>query len=598
MNVTKENPGGGDPPRPVLSVRGLTIDVATPEGARSVVEDISFDLQHGETLCLAGESGSGKSMTALAIMGLLPQPMARVSAGSITLADGTELAGRQESQFRKIRARRIAMIFQEPMTSLNPVMTIGRQLAEVLLEHGMCTASEAQSRALELLEDVRITDADKRLKQYPHELSGGMRQRVMIAIALACAPEILIADEPTTALDVTVQAEVLELIRALQCEHGTTVLMITHDMGVVAEMADRVLVMRDGREEEAAPVKSLFASPHTAYAQELLAAVPQLGFSPERTEPDRSTEVVNVEGLSVKFPMRSGVLNRVTAHVHAVEDVSFQIAPGETLALVGESGCGKSTIGKALLGLVPSEGSVRVEGAQVVGVSQAALKPVRRNIQMVFQDPGASLDARMQVGKQVAEPLIVHQVASGSDLQDRVEWLFRRVGLTPEQIDRYPHEFSGGQRQRVCIARALALRPKVIVADESVSALDVSVQAQVLDLLRELQEEEGLAYLFISHDMAVIDQVADRVAVMNLGQMVEAGSREQVLRNPSHPYTRRLLSAVPVPDPTRKRPPVLPRDGEIGSPVYPKGQVPKKLSMRQISPGHWVAEPPTGARVA
>ena len=575
--------------RPVLSVRGLTVQVATPTGAKTVVEDISFDLARGETLCLAGESGSGKSMTALAIMGLLPQPMARVAAGSITLADGTELAGLSEAAFRKVRANRIAMIFQEPMTSLNPVMTIGRQLTEVLLEHRVCSRAEAPARARALLEDVHITDAERRLKQYPHELSGGMRQRVMIAIALACSPEILIADEPTTALDVTVQAEVLELIRALQREHGTTVLMITHDMGVVAEMADRVVVMRNGREEEAAPVRALFAAPETPYARALLAAVPRLGDAPARPDRDTRASVVEADGLSVRFPMRGGVLNRVTAHVHAVEDVSFRIAPGETLALVGESGCGKSTIGKALLGLVPTTGSIRVDGKQVVGVSQAGLKPVRRNIQMVFQDPGASLDARMPVGAQVAEPLLVHGIASGSELTDRVAWLFNRVGLTADQMDRYPHEFSGGQRQRICIARALALRPKVIVADESVSALDVSVQAQVLELLRELQEEEGLAYLFISHDMAVIDQVADRVAVMNLGQMVETGTREQVLRNPSHPYTRRLLSAVPIPDPTRKRPPVLAREGEIGSPVWPRGQGPERLPLEQVAPGHWVA---------
>ncbi len=592
MSPAENNPGRGDAPRPVLSVRGLTIQVATPNGAKTVLEDISFDLNQGETLCLAGESGSGKSMTALAIMGLLPQPMARITAGSISLADGTELSSRTEAEFRKIRARRISMIFQEPMTSLNPVMTIGSQLAEVLLEHEMCSAAEAPARALALLKDVRITDAEKRLRQYPHELSGGMRQRVMIAIALACDPQILIADEPTTALDVTVQAEVLELIRALQREHGTTVLMITHDMGVVAEMADRVLVMRSGKQEEAAPVKELFATPRTDYARALLAAVPRLGDSPARPTPDRKQDILDVEGLSVRFPMRSGLLNRVTANVHAVENVRFKIAPGETLALVGESGCGKSTIGKALLGLVPSEGSIRVDGDQVVGVGQAALKQVRRNIQMVFQDPGASLDSRMTVGAQVAEPLQVHGIATGSELRDRVEWLFRRVGLTPDQMDRYPHEFSGGQRQRICIARALALRPKVIVADESVSALDVSVQAQVLELLRELQEEEKLAYLFISHDMAVIDQVADRVAVMNLGQMLETGSREQVLRNPAHPYTRRLLSAVPIPDPTRKRPPVLPRVGEVGTPVFKKGQGPEPSALNEIAPGHWVAAHP------
>jgi len=581
--------GRGDAPRPVLTVAGLTVQVATPDGAKPVVEDLSFTLNAGETLCLAGESGSGKSMTALAIMGLLPQPMARIAEGSIRLADGTELVGRRERDLRRIRANRISMIFQEPMTSLNPVMTIGTQLTEVLLEHKVCRPAEAPARALALLRDVQITDAEKRLGQYPHELSGGMRQRVMIAIALACEPEILIADEPTTALDVTVQAEVLELIRALQRDRGTTVLMITHDMGVVAEMADRVVVMRHGRQEEAAPVGTLFATPKTAYAQELLDAVPRLGHAPGRPAPDRTRAVVDVSELTVRFPMRGGVLNRVRAQVHAVEGVSFRISPGETLALVGESGCGKSTIGKALLGLVPWTGSIRIDGKQMAGLSAKGLKPVRRNIQMIFQDPGASLDARMTVGRQVAEPLIIHDLASGAELQDRVEYLFRRVGLTPDQIDRYPHEFSGGQRQRICIARALALRPKAIVADESVSALDVSVQAQVLDLLRELQEEEGLAYLFISHDMAVIDQVADRVAVMNLGQIVETGTRDQVLRDPAHPYTRRLLSAVPIPDPTRLREPVLPRDGEVGSPVWPLGQGPARLPLVERDPGHWVA---------
>ena len=581
--------GRGADPRPVLGVAGLTIQVATPTGAQSVVEDLSFDLMRGETLCLAGESGSGKSMTALAIMGLLPQPMARVAGGSIRLADGIELAGLSEAAFRKVRAKRISMIFQEPMTSLNPVMTIGRQLTEVLLEHDECTASEAPGRALALLRDVRITDAERRLKQYPHELSGGMRQRVMIAMALACNPEILIADEPTTALDVTVQAEVLDLIRALQREHGTTVLMITHDMGVVAEMADRVIVMRDGRQVESAEVGPLFAAPNTDYARRLLAAVPRLGKAPPRPVPDRTQAVVVADDLSVRFDLRGGIVNRVQARVHAVEGVSFRIAPGETLALVGESGCGKSTIGKALLGLVDWTGSIRVAGQQMRGLSPAGLKPVRRNIQMVFQDPGASLDARMTVGQQVAEPLVVHGLASGSELTDRVAALFGRVGLTPDHMARFPHEFSGGQRQRICIARALALRPKVIVADEAVSALDVSVQAQVLDLMRELQQDEGLAYLFISHDMAVVEQVADRVAVMNLGQIIETGSREQVLGNPQHAFTRRLLAAVPVPDPTYRRPPVPPRGAAPVSPVWPIGQEPRRVHLADIGGGHWVA---------
>ncbi|MGV6847333.1 MAG: ABC transporter ATP-binding protein [Marinibacterium sp.] len=539
---------------PVLAVDRLRVEVATPDGAKPVVQDLSFDLAAGETLCLAGESGSGKSMTALAIMGLLPQPMARVASGTIRLAEGVDLARLSEDGFRSIRARRVSMIFQEPMTSLNPVMTVGAQLAEVLLEHEVCPRSQLRARSLKLLQDVRLSEPERRLGQYPHELSGGMRQRVMIAMALACNPEVLIADEPTTALDVTVQAEILDLIRALQREHGTAVLMITHDMGVVAEMADRVVVMRAGRQEEAAPVEPLFSAPQSAYAQALLAAVPRLGDAPPRAPVDSGRPpVVEVRGLQVAFDLRGGLLNRVTSQFHAVDGIDFSIAPGETLALVGESGCGKSSTGKALLGLVPWQGSVCISGRQTRGLSPRAMKPVLRDIQMVFQDPAASLDARMTVGRQVAEPLLIHGVAFGAELEDRVEWLFRRVGLDSDQMRRYPHEFSGGQRQRICIARALALSPKVIVADESVSALDVSVQAQVLELLAELQREEGLAYLFISHDMAVIDQVSDRVAVMMQGRIVETGSRDQVLRNPAHRYTRRLLEAVPVPDPTARR---------------------------------------------
>ena len=580
------DPGRGEQ-RPVLSVRDLNVQVATPSGAMTVLDGIDFDLMPGETLCLAGESGSGKSMTALSIMGLLPKPTARITGGSIRLGD-TELTQLDEAGYRDVRAARIAMIFQEPMTSLNPVLRIGTQLQEVLLEHRVCTRAEARVHALRLLEDVRLTDPERRLKQYPHELSGGMRQRVMIAMALACDPEILIADEPTTALDVTVQAEILDLIRALKAEHGTAVLMITHDMGVVAEMADRVIVLRHGQALERAPVRELFSAPQTSYARELLAAVPRLGSAPARPAPEAGPPVLDVADLTVRFDVHGGLMNRTVARVHAVEGVDFAIAPGETLALVGESGCGKSTIGKALLGLVPWTGSIRVAGRHAAGLSARRLKPLRRDIQMVFQDPGASLDARMPVGRQVAEPLQVHGLARGSELEERTAWLFRRVGLSPDQMRRYPHEFSGGQRQRICIARALALRPKVIVADESTSALDVSVQAQVLDLLRELQAEEGIAYLFISHDMAVIDQVADRVAVMRLGQIVEHGSRDAVLRSPAHPYTQRLLAAVPVPDPARSRP-TLRSDREPASPMRPVGDTPQRHTLREIAAGHWTA---------
>ena len=567
--------------RPVLCVRDLCVQVATPEGAATVVDGLSFEVARGETLCLAGESGSGKSMTALAIMGLLPQPMARIAGGSIRLGD-TELAGLSEAAYRDVRAARIAMIFQEPMTSLNPVLRIGAQLTEVLLAHRACPRREARARAARLLADVRLTEPKRRLAQYPHELSGGMRQRVMIAMALACEPELLIADEPTTALDVTVQAEILDLVRTLSAERGTAALLITHDMGVVAEMADRVVVLRGGRVVEAASVAALFAAPRTTYARELLAAVPRLGQAPTRARRDAPEAVLEVGGLHVTFGARGGLLGRATRGVRAVEDASFSIPSGQTLALVGESGSGKSTIGRALVGLVPWHGSIRVAGRQTRGLGAAAMRAVRRDIQMVFQDPGASLDARMTVGAQVAEPLVVHAAARGSELADRTEWLFRRVGLSPDQMNRHPHEFSGGQRQRVCLARALALDPKVIVADECTSALDVGVQAQVLDLLQELQDERGVAYLFISHDMAVVDRMADAVAVMRLGRIVELGPRDAVLRAPAHPYTERLLAAVPVPDPTRARPPRPPADALSEAP-------PPALPLREVAAGHWSA---------
>ncbi len=586
MRPELEN-GRGDTVRPVLTVRDLTVQVATGDGGKTVLDHLSFDLHPGETLALAGESGSGKSMTALAIMGLLPRPMARITDGSIRLGD-TDLAGLSDRRYRKVRARRISMIFQEPMTSLNPLMTIERQLCEVLLEHGMCTRGEAPARALKLLRDLRLTDPERRLKQYPHELSGGMRQRVMIAIALACEPEILIADEPTTALDVTVQAEILDLIRLMQKEHGTAVLMITHDMGVVAEMADRVIIMREGKPEECASVGDIFSTPQSAYARKLLAAVPRLGHAPDRPVKASAHRLVEVDDLSVRFDVTGGIFNRTVARLHAVEGASFRIRAGETLALVGESGSGKSTIGKALLDLVPWDGSVRIDGQQTRGLSRHAMRPVLRDIQMIFQDPGASLDSRMTVGEQVVEPLQVHSLASGSELSDRAEFLFRRVGLSADMLSRYPHEFSGGQRQRVCIARALSLSPKVIVADESVSALDVSVQAEVLDLLQELQDEDGLAYLFISHDMAVIDQVADRVMVLRLGQVMEEGPRDAVLHDPQHHYTRRLLAAVPVPDPSRQRP-MLPPVPDGPSPVLALGESMRRVRLETVSGSHRVA---------
>ena len=577
----------------VLDIANLSVSVRGDEGEREVVSNLSLTLSRGETLCIAGESGSGKSMTALAIMQLLPQPAARISSGTIRLGH-TDLADLDERRMRRIRGDRIAMIFQEPMTSLNPVLSIGRQLTESIEAHTSLSQAEARQRAIEALKAVRISEAESRLKQFPHELSGGMRQRVMIAMALALEPDVLIADEPTTALDVTVQGEVLELLRDLQRQHGTSVILITHDMGVVAEMADRVIIMRHGRMVEEGKTSDIFARPRADYTRELLAAVPRIGSGAGRqksrdVETAAPVHVADVQDLHVRFDLRGGVFGRVNRHVHAVEGVSFSIAPNETLALVGESGCGKSTTAKALAGLVPYSGDIVVGGRNLSGLGRDERKAVRRDVQMIFQDPFASLDPRMRVGDLVAEPLVIHGIASREERRERVAALFERVGLSADQMELYPHEFSGGQRQRVCIARALALRPKLIIADESVSALDVSVQARVLDLLKELQREFGVAYLFISHDMAVVENISDRVAVMYLGQIVEMGTRDQVFSNPRHPYTRRLIEAVPVPDPAQRRSRFARLDQEIPSATRKIGEAPLKLALNDVGNGHLVA---------
>ncbi|WP_287059665.1 ABC transporter ATP-binding protein [Mesorhizobium sp.] len=586
---------------PVLEISDLTVSVRGEDGERPVVSDLSFSLGHGETLCIAGESGSGKSMTALAIMQLLPQPAARISSGMIRLHDmdrgDIDLAVLDERRMRRIRGARIAMIFQEPMTSLNPVLSIGRQLVESIEAHTGLSRAEARRRAVEALKAVRISEAESRLKQFPHELSGGMRQRVMVAMALALKPDVLIADEPTTALDVTVQGEVLELLRDLQREHGTSVILITHDMGVVAEMADRVVIMRHGRMVEQGTTADIFARPQADYTRELLAAVPRIGTDVGRqksaeqksVEAEMPGSVAVVNDLHVRFDLRGGFFGQVNRRVHAVEGISFSIAPHETLALVGESGCGKSTTAKALAGLVPYHGDIVIGGRNLAGLGRDQRKAVRRDVQMIFQDPYASLDPRMRVGDLVAEPLLIHGIASKEERSQLVAALFARVGLSADQMELYPHEFSGGQRQRICIARALALRPKLIIADESVSALDVSVQARVLDLLKELQREFGIAYLFISHDMAVVENISDRVAVMYLGQIVEMGTRDQVFSNPRHPYTKRLIEAVPVPDPARRRPRFARLDQEIPSPTRKIGEEPPKLALRDLGNGHLVA---------
>jgi peptide/nickel transport system ATP-binding protein len=549
---------------PVLSVRNLCVDARTPEGRRRILDDINFDLTSGETLCIAGESGSGKSVTSLAIMGLLPKASLQVASGSILLGD-RDLLRLPNQAMRKVRGGDIAMVFQEPMTSLNPVMSVGAQLAEAIREHQGSDNSTAEMLAKQMLDAVQISDPAGRLKQFPHELSGGMRQRVVIAMALSCRPKVLIADEPTTALDVTVQAQILKLMRELKREFGASIILITHDMGVVAEMADRVAVMQNGKIVEDGSALAVFGQPKEPYTRQLLAAVPRLGAHAGTDGPPRvgdanveilqfdKTPVLNVSNLNVTYGSPAGWFFKGTPPAPSVNDVSFDIPPGQTLGLVGESGSGKSTTGKAVLGLIPFTGDVVINGRNIGGLSQREMQPVRRSAQMIFQDPYASLDPRMSVGTAVAEPLAIHGLGNKAERRDRVAELLRRVGLTPDAATRYPHEFSGGQRQRICIARALALEPKLIVADESVAALDVSVRARVLDLLLELQETMGLAYLFISHDMAVVERMSHRVAVMRHGRIVETGTRRQVFEAPQEPYTQALMAAVPIPDPTAHR---------------------------------------------
>ena len=544
----------------VLTVDKLSVDALTPEGARRVIDGISFALAPGETLCIAGESGSGKSVTALSIMRLLPRTSLRIAGGDIRL-DRQSLPLLSERAMRDVRGGEIAMIFQEPMTSLNPVHSIGAQLTEAIRTHQGAEGASIESRARAMLDVVQINDPARRMKQYPHELSGGMRQRVMIAMALSCRPKVLLADEPTTALDVTVQAQILKLMRELKREFGTAIILITHDMGVVAEMADRVAVMRDGRIVEAGPVLDIFERPQAEYTRELLAAVPRLGAyaatdAPPRVTatvrpaaPEGAAPVLSVKNLVVDYGASASLFRRRAAEAPAVQDVSFDIMPGQTLGLVGESGSGKSTTGKAVLGLVPFTGAVTIGGTAIQGLSPAAMRPVRRAAQMIFQDPYASLDPRMTVGAAIAEPLVIHGIGAKGDRNERVASLLKHVGLAADHATRYPHEFSGGQRQRICIARALALEPKLIVADESVAALDVSVRARVLDLMLELQETLGLSYLFISHDMAVVERMSHNVAVMRAGRIVEAGPRRSVLSSPREAYTRELIAAVPIPAP-------------------------------------------------
>ena len=600
-------------------MRGVSVDFNTENGVFRAVDSLDFDVQPGRTLAIVGESGSGKSVTSMAIMRLTDYSNGRIATGQILFRDSADreidLTKASDEQMRAIRGNDIAMIFQEPMTSLNPVFTIGDQIVEAIMLHQQLSRSAARQSARKLLEKVRLPDAEQLLDRYPHQLSGGMRQRVMIAMALSCQPRLLIADEPTTALDVTIQAQILNTIRELQRDLGTAVIFITHDMGVVAEMADDVVVMLRGKKVEQGTVDEIFNAPKHPYTRALLAAVPRLGSLTGRDLPLRTPQtvlegdtlrevgetreqdtatydepVLRVEKLTTRFDVGHNLFGRVTHRVHAVEEVSFDVYPGETLALVGESGSGKSTIGKTLQQLVaPTSGAVRYNGQDVFSMDSAGRQRLRQEIQYIFQDPYASLDPRKTVAFSIAEPIRTHGLLSGEDaIARRVGELLEQVGLKPEHARRYPHEFSGGQRQRVCIARALASNPKLIIADESVSALDVSIQAQILNLLMDLQKDRGLSYLFITHDMAVVEKVSHRVAVLYLGQIVELGTRRQVFESPQHAYTRKLLAAVPVAEPGRHIDTSL-IEGEIPSPVRRVGDEPAIIPLIEFAPGHQVA---------
>lgn len=557
----------------LLSVRDLSVTHGSGARAIPLVRSINFDLTRGQILSIVGGSGSGKSMTSKALMGLLPP---NVTATGEARFRGANLL---DTQVATPRGTGLGMIFQEPMTALTPVLTIGMQLTEAMIVHRLADARDANTRAIQMLEKVGIPHPKQRMTQYPHELSGGMRQRVMIAMMMLLEPDILIADEPTTALDVTVQAQILDLLRDIVRDTRVGLILITHDMGVVAEMAEDVMVMKAGRLVEAGSVQQIFKAPVDAYTCALLDAVPSVETTSAETAPTDGHALLSARHLSKAFfgGRAFGIAASVTK---AVDDVSLDIMPGETLALVGESGSGKSTLGRILARLTHADqGSVTLAGTDLLSLEGAMLRQERRRIQMIFQDPYASLDPRQSIGAAIAEPIKIQTTLSKAERRERVAQLLIRVGLTPDMARRFPHEFSGGQRQRVAIARVIAAGPELIIADEPTSALDVSIQAQVLDLLSDLKSENGLTMLFISHDLAVVRQVADRIAVMRSGRILELGPCEAVWASPRHPYTKALIDAAPVPDPGRKRvarPPVLDT-----FPMKP---------LTEVAPGHWVAQ--------
>jgi microcin C transport system ATP-binding protein len=537
-DIEKHNKG---PVVTLLSVHDLSVSFGRGDTAVAAVKDVSFDLERGQTLALVGESGSGKSVTALSILQLLPYPQAHHPAGSITL-EGKELMGASESLLRKVRGNRIAMIFQEPMTSLNPLQPIGRQIGEVLTLHRGLSNKAARQRVAELLRMVGLPQAEQRLDAYPHSLSGGQRQRVMIAMALANEPDVLIADEPTTALDVTVQAQILALLKDLQNRFGMALLLITHDLGIVRKMADRVCVMRGGTVVERGETNAVFTDPQHPYTRQLLAAQPN--GRPNPVAPDAQTVLV-AENIKVWFPIRHGLFRRGIGQIKAVDGIDLTLREGQTLGVVGESGSGKSTLGLALLRLIKSEGTLSFLGRPLQGLSSKSLRPLRRDMQMVFQDPYGSLSPRRSVGQIVGEGLDVHGMGNrGGNRRSLIDETLREVGLDPAIQDRTPNAFSGGQRQRIAIARALILKPRLLILDEPTSALDLSVQSQIVDLLRDLQKRHRLAYLFISHDLRVVRALADTLIVMKDGRVVESGPADRLFAAPETAYTRALMAAA------------------------------------------------------
>ena len=597
---------------PILDVNSLKVNFQTKTGKVTGVKDLSFSIFPGETVCLVGESGSGKSVSSLSIMRLVEFGGGRIDSGSIMFSSNSQakkdLIDFNQKDMRGIRGNEIGMVFQEPMTALNPVFTVKRQLTEGLRIHKKMGKKEAQLEALNLLKSVRIPEPERRLNQYPHELSGGMRQRIVIAMALACKPRILIADEPTTALDVTIQAEILTLLNRLKQETGTSILFITHDMAVVAQIADRVVVMYNGEKVEEGTVNQIFNNPVKDYTKKLISSVPKLGAMigkkyPEPLELSSNDKLktkrivgtkkplLEVKNLVTRYPVMGGMFRKKIANLHAVEDVSFTINKGQTFSLVGESGCGKTTIARTILRLEESvSGEVWIEGVDVLKQNKKELLKQRLNMQMVFQDPYGSLNPVMKLFDQVAEPLINYKINQGAELNKMISELFDKVKLPRAFLNRYPHELSGGQRQRVAIARALALNPKLLILDEAVSALDVSVQASVINLLLDLQHELGLSYLFVSHDMAVVERVSHYVGVMYLGRMVEIGDRQTIFSNPTHPYTKALMKAVPIADPKKRFRGDDINFKAISSPIRSLDFVPDASSYKKIKKDHYVLD--------